>query len=529
LPAALLCVAAAFSVCLFVRVALAAPKDAAAQKLREQALYTDFLATNFSAAEAKLSQALALCGDGADCDPKVRARLQCDLGSVFFSDQKKDDAKAHFLLALKDDPNVTIEKDISSPEMQRFFAAAKSAGDNQSGAAPAATAPGAAAASAEDMTHTPPKAQAIMTPLPLYVELPDGVDAAKVIARYKAPGMTSWKTTALKKMGAGWGGYIPCGDIGDSTGDLKYFVQATDSNGDLVASSGRLVSPHVVHIVGELQGEPPHLPDKDPAPRCTQKTDCPPGFPGCHNDSEKVACVSEEDCQTGQECTGGFCTGEAEPPPEVEAPFKQNWLSIAFQADLLLVPSKTDACAGGTGYTCFNGSQYDNSMPLHGADDTVNGGPAIGTMRALLGYDRVLGENIMIGARLGYAFNGGPQRSGAAAFLPVHAEARGAYWFGHDPLGKSGMRFFVLGGVGAAEVDASVPVDTYSTITAYKSMQSNNYSAWRKTGQGFGEVGLGAMFALTPNTGILAELKGMELFPTAGTAAGLQLGYTLGL
>jgi hypothetical protein len=135
----------------------------------------------------------------------------------------------------------------------------------------------------------------------------------------------------------------------------------------------------------------------------------------------------------------------------------------------------------------------------------------------------------MVGARLGYAFNGGPQRSGAAAFLPVHAEARGAYWFGHDPLAKSGMRFFVLAGVGVAEVDASVPVDTYSTVMAYRAGQSSNYSAWKKTGQGFGEVGLGAMFALTPNTGIQAELKGMELFPTPGTAAGLQIGYTLGL
>jgi hypothetical protein len=379
------------------------------------------------------------------------------------------------------------------------------------------------------MTHKPPAAQAILTPLPLYVELPDGVDAVKVIVRYKALGMTSWKTANLKRTGAGWGGEIPCGDVGDSIGDLKYFVQATDSNGDLVASSGRLVAPHVVHIVGELQGEPPHLPDKDPPARCTQKRDCPPDFPGCHNEAQKVACVSQEDCKPGQECTGGFCTGEAEEPPEVEAPFKQNWLSLAFQADLLLVPTKNDVCAGGTGYTCFSGSQYYNRMPLPGADDTVNGGPALATMRALIGYDRVFGQNIMAGVRLGYAFNGGPQRTGAAAFLPVHAEARGAYWFGHDPLGKSGMRFFVLGGVGMAEVDASVPVDTYASQMALKNMQSDNFNAWKKSGQGFGELGLGAMFALTPNTGIQAELKGMELFPTPGTAAGLQIGYALGL
>jgi hypothetical protein len=91
------------------------------------------------------------------------------------------------------------------------------------------------------------------------------------------------------------------------------------------------------------------------------------------------------------------------------------------------------------------------------------------------------------------------------------------------------MRFFVLGGAGIAEVDASVPVDTYATLMAYKTGKSGSYTAWKKSGTGFGELGLGAMFALTPNSGIQAELKGMEMFPTGGTAAGLQIGYAQGL
>ena len=71
------------------------------------------------------------------------------------------------------------------------------------------------------MTHTPPTEQAILTPVPIYVELPDGVTAVKVIARYKAFGTTDWKTIELRKMGNGYGGEVPCLEIGSTTGDLS--------------------------------------------------------------------------------------------------------------------------------------------------------------------------------------------------------------------------------------------------------------------------------------------------------------------
>jgi hypothetical protein len=508
----------------FARIASAAPKDAAALKLREHAIYTDYLGTNFSAAESKLAQAIAMCGDGTDCEPKVRARLQCDLGAVFFSDQKPEDAKAHFALALRDDPNVAIDKDLSSPELQRLFTASKGAGT------PAASANAAAPATAapEDLTYTVPPAQAVLTPVPVYVEVPSGVDAVKVNVRFKAFGVEQWKTSTLKKMGAGWGGQISCADVGDSLGDLKYFIQATDENGDLVATSGRLVAPHVVHIVAQLEGEPPHLPDQPPPARCTQTTDCPPGFPGCHNEGGKTACVSDDECPS-QKCTSGFCE-EPEAAPEADAPYKQNWLGVAFQVDFLLLPAANDACKGGTGYTCFDSSgKYYSGIPLAGADDVVAGGLAPATMRILLGYDRALTQNIMVGGRLGYAFNGGPQRPGASSFLPVSVEARGEYWFGHDPLGRSGFRFFVLAGAGMEEVDASVPVDIYASAQDYLAKKSQNFNAWKKTGLGFAEAGPGLMYAITPNTGILLEAKGVLMFPTSAAGAAAQLGYVIGL
>jgi hypothetical protein len=79
------------------------------------------------------------------------------------------------------------------------------------------------------------------------------------------------------------------------------------------------------------------------------------------------------------------------------------------------------------------------------------------------------------------------------------------------------------------EVDASIPVDVYQTTAAYQAGQSQNLTAWKKTGTGFAAIGLGAMYAITPAGGIVLELRGQQMFPTAGAGAALQLGYAIGL
>jgi hypothetical protein len=241
-----------------------------------------------------------------------------------------------------------------------------------------------------------------------------------------------------------------------------------------------------------------------------EPVDCPPGFPGC-----KEAPAKDEAAEP------------AEPAETVDAPYRRNWVSVAFQVDALLLPSASNACAGGTGYTCV-GQGYYAGRPLAGADDVVNGGIRLATMRVLLGYDRALAPNFMVGGSLGFAFNGGPTRPGGRSFDPVHAEVRASYWFGHDPLARKGLRLFVAGSLGMAQVDGSIPVDIYASTAAYQAGQSQDYSAWKKTGLGFASIGLGLMYAVTPGSGVVLELKGQEMFPTTGTVLALQLGYSVG-
>jgi hypothetical protein len=266
---------------------------------------------------------------------------------------------------------------------------------------------------------------------------------------------------------------------------------------------------------------------RPPSAAPVEREDCPPDFPGC-DARPTPPCGSDEECAEGQTCRGGACA--ASPPPEARPLRLRNWLSVAFQTDALFLPSASNACSGGTGYTCFGGNgSYYADVPLAGADDQVNGGVAIATSRVLLGYDRALGENLTLGARIGYAMGGGPPRPAASVFLPIHVEARMTYWFGENPLARSGFRFFVLAAGGMAEVDASVPVDVYASAQAYESQQLQDYRAWKKTGLAFAALGCGGMYALTRATGIAVEAKAMELFPTPASGFNLQLAYVVGL
>ena len=85
--------------------AAAAPKDAAATKLADEAINRDYLSANFAEAEKKLRQAIAMCGSGG-CIPLVVGRLHRDLGVVLIAGlNKKDDGKQELAEAIRADPD----------------------------------------------------------------------------------------------------------------------------------------------------------------------------------------------------------------------------------------------------------------------------------------------------------------------------------------------------------------------------------------------------------------------------------------
>jgi hypothetical protein len=420
----------AFSACFLLtalalgspRAALAAANDAEAGKLRQAAIEQDYLATDFAAAEAKLSQALALCKDAGSCTPSLRARIHCDFGVIYFAQQKKEEADGQFAAAIKDDPNVTISPDLSTPELQKELAAVKaSSGGGEAAAAGSAPASGEA---------SPPP-------------------AAKSAA--------------------------------------------------------------------------------------SSESDCPPGFPGCKSSATGATCSTNDDCNGGETCQNGTCTGEAPSgSSEEEQKPKLNWVSLTFEQEFILLPSANNVCAGGSGYTCFTPSgTYDKNSPLAGSpstSDSVGGGFSTANQIIMVGYERAFGANITVGARIGFAISSAPTRPNGTAFFPLHAEIRGTYWFLHNSLARKGFRpYFVLTG-GAAEAAASLNAFVYDGTAPpiNGQQQTTQYSAWKHVGQGFIGGGLGTAFAFSPTFGITAELRVMEYFPTTGTGLGIQIGPMLG-
>jgi len=545
----------------------AAPKDAAATKMADEAINTDYLATNFAAAEKKLRDALALCGANA-CSPRVRARLHRDLGVVLITGlNRAEDGKKAFADALQADPDIGLEKALTTPEVDKIFKAVKGGGAPAT-ARPAGSATPAPSTATGDMIHTPTPEQTVLTAVPIYVELPSGITVAKVVARYKPFGTTEWKTLELRKLGTGFGGEVPCRDVGSATGDFVYFVQATDTAGDVVSMSGTRATPHKVPIKNAITSEPPHLPGGVPPAKCIDVTDCPPGLPGCPakaapgTKSWGASCEQDSECSEGLWCKNGACDNgarESEEPKasgrlcdtsaecdagevctkgtcEREASSRKGrkvWLTLNLGQDISFVGSQPDVCGTpeklhAPQYTCIDQDGYlYEGIPEPGGPgkgNSIKGGPHFATTRIMAGIDLLVANNVTVGARAGYVFGTAPGRS----ISRLHAEVRAAFWFGREPFARERIRPYLVVAGGLAEIDDKFEVPVVETDLSKSPYPTQTLTTWRHTGPVFVGGGGGALIPFAPGHGVLAELKLQATFGDFGLALAPSIGYALG-
>jgi hypothetical protein len=474
----------------------AGPKDAAASKLDADAMGNEYLQTEFVRAEKKFRRAITLCGEKS-CSAGVLARVHRDLGVVYVSGLGKiDEGKAAFKKALELDPSIELDRDTTTPDVKRVFAAVRG---KQAGA------------SGDAIEHSPVTEQARGTPIPLYATHrdPEGI---RLRVRYKPVGATKWKVLSMEKHGEGFAAEIPCADVGRN-GELAYYLQAVDAEGELQGELGSAREPYTVAIKTSIDGDPPSLPDAKPPAKCEAR------------------------------CEGDDC-GAAEPAPveaEGEPRARKTWITLTAEQDFTY-GAGNDVCGiqqqVNGGYSCFraSGSQY-HGTPIAGADDYVSSGIAVATTRLHLGIDRVLVGGLVLGARFGVVLRGGgprPDGDGAHAFLPIHAEGRLAYWFGKDVFATSGFRSFLFAAGGLAQIDTRYQVWVHENLKVrppagqLDNPANQQLDAYRRMGQGFAGGGAGLMYAFTPGSGLFVDVKAMALFPTMGFALAPEAGFAVG-
>lgn len=530
--------------------AWAGPKDAEAKKLAEAAIYEDYLNLQFDAAAEKLKQAQALCEEG--CGQSVQAMVLRDLGVVYFAG--KEDRKAaleYFKQAFQADPFVKLDEDLSSDEIKAVFEEARVAiGAPSSSDTGGATMDMDAEGSTPKASgqHTAPAEQAVFTPVPLFMNAPADTDSVKLM--YRSPGQPKFRSMGLRRYKDGWAGEVDCESVSKTPGAMEYYFVMYDEMGRETGRVGDEFEAFNLPIKQTISGPAPALPDQSPPTSCkeTAAADCPPGFPGCETYE------NEEWAQEAEENDSG------------NAP--SFWLTLGVQQDFLLMPATEGACLTGSEYGCFYDDGFrDPTQPLTdstgallsqnglsvnseaGVPDQlgnvqgagkISSGFALATQRILLGFDYAATPELLVGIRAGYALSGGPTqetaRSKGAAFIPVHAEGRLAYWFGGAHRG--GFRPYAQLGGGLAQIDAKVKVDIVDTqviaacasrgTTVGSGCLRQTLNAWRKTGTVFGSAGFGALIATGDNSGFIVEGRGLFLFPVTGTSLSAQLGFTVG-
>jgi len=509
--------------CLLVApVCLGGKADDQAKKTITEAMEEDYLATNMSTAVAKLRSALEAC-EKHKCAKDTVAAIYGALGTVYSAGlSAHEDAVAAFKKMLEANPKAAPQSAYMTTDVQKDFDRAKAETKVGGGDAPP---PASGTGSVAVLDEKPWTEQATYHPVPVYVAAPEGVKVSRVVVRYKGPADSEWRELQIKKHKAGFGGLIPCAAV-EKEGELAYFVTAFDANLDRVASAGSEAEPRRVKLKAAISGRQPSLPGNVPPVACPRPV-------------QGLSCETNDDCPGAKVCVNLSCVDESslekpkEEEPKDDKLRKRNWLSLGFSPDLTVLSNVSDACSAkaqqdGTLACYFKGDVPYTGTPLGGDGNTLKGGVGLGSMRVLAGYDRLLGATVTLGARLGYAFLGTPERSGGKKFMPFHVEARGAYWLGKDPFSRAGVRPYVLANGGLAEVSAHLATEVLEDDGA-GGRRKHKLDVYKTSGQFFAGAGFGVQYAVSPEAAMVIEVAGRAMLPDFAPVIAPSLGFAYGL
>jgi hypothetical protein len=523
----------------FALPAAGAPRDAAAKKKIEEAIYTHFLNMDFDTAEGLLVGTYRACED--KCSAETRALLWMYVGLIRGSGrQDLATAEEAFVNALSEDPNVALDAEIASPEVQQLFDRVRGSAGGSSRPTGRASAGGMRCSLA--MTE-------VQSRRPIPIECESDQDLAKAKLFFKTFKI-KWTAVTMKPSAGLWRGTIPC-TATQNTGGLQWYVEGLDDDGEVVDGLGDEDDAIDIDIVGETSSEPPAFPGDDPPARCSiEDSDpsagglcgtwggtcgpddcCETGLTCIDGTCEQAECEWDSDCKDGGKCKRGKCTGGGDSDE-----YSKNLIGVHFAMDVGSISSDgacSQAARANESFICSwgDGTEY-TGFPVEGNSGTVSGGFAMSTVRALLSYDRLFGP-VSIGARVGMAFNGGP------ALMPIHAELRAKYWLlGTEAFTKPGLRAWIHAGGGMAQIDVSVPVqirdcpasldDQAGCVETGAGSVIRNLDATKQLGLSFIGAGGGLMYAIGRDHGPSLNVSAVIPLPSTGFVIQPSIGYLLG-
>lgn len=236
--------------------------------------------------------------------------------------------------------------------------------------------------------------------------------------------------------------------------------------------------------------------------------------------------------------------------PKDLPPARKNWFTLTFSPDVSIV-SGTNVCTQETQrdghYVCVRNdaekTRYTGT-PTRDNGNNINTGVALSTLRLMLAYDRLIIDNLTLGARIGFAFNGA--RDGGASFLPVHLEGRIGYWPGKTPFVGNVVRPYMMISGGLAQIDTKVEVEVLEDGKACGAAKPNDskspctlpagnpeprvqkLTAYKQAGLGFGALSFGVHFVPSPIVAIYLAARVNVTFPVVTGVISPEGGIALG-
>jgi len=522
------------------------PRDASARRQINKAITRQYLKMKFEEAEQLLLGVVRACED--KCRKGTIARAWMYVGVVRGSGKEEQPAaREAFAAALAADPDVVLDDALATAATRATYDRERAALEGKApasppfGAAPDSNVAGSAAPQPErpsapaGLTCTPARRE-LQTRRPIPVECRGDSEATRASLRYQQQGDAKWQSLEMKRTGESFRALIPCADTMNA-GVINFFVVVTDAAGDPVETLGSKSAPERLVVDPKSKAAATYQGEAPPA-RCEERVICPPDFPGCEDGR-----------------------GEASVAEAPGKPYPANWLGIHFAPDIGFI-SGSDVCATtNQDFECFagGGSPYPGELPASVAGQPgelgdpypgtgIGSGVSAGTLRVLLSYDHAFSERISLGARLGYAFGGGPTSAAGRRFLPVHAEGRLQYWL--RALSTDGLHPYLHIGGGLAQVDVkkggvtvkdcsaepahSAFLDCIAATNAYDSgndpvLPERTLDSYRRLGDAFGTAGGGVLLPLGGNVALQLNLNAMLMVPSFGFVLqpSIGLGYAL--